>query len=201
MLAQDCDQQDYTKLIQALCTEANVNLITVPENKQLGEWVGLCKLDTEGKARKVVGCSCVVIKVCTRVAPIWRNSLSHVCRKLTRLVVACRITARRARPSTFSRTTSRTALRVFPRLAVGAVTMSMSSLNSSRRRVVYTPILSSMHGSHICFLGVVPPTARARGGPAAARRPSAAAGLQGLEHLLFLPCDSSQNYIRQSSRR
>lgn len=66
VLAQDCDQQDYTKLIQALCTEANVNLITVPENKQLGEWVGLCKLDTEGKARKVVGCSCVVIKVRAR---------------------------------------------------------------------------------------------------------------------------------------
>lgn len=70
VLAQDCDQQDYTKLIQALCTEANVNLITVPENKQLGEWVGLCKLDTEGKARKVVGCSCVVIKVSAQSAAL-----------------------------------------------------------------------------------------------------------------------------------
>ena len=61
VLAQDCDQADYTKLIQALCTEANVNLITVPAAKTLGEWVGLCKLDSEGLARKVVGCSCVVI--------------------------------------------------------------------------------------------------------------------------------------------
>ena len=62
VLAQDCDQPDYSKLIQALCTEANVNLITVPASKTLGEWVGLCKLDAEGMARKVVGCSCVVVK-------------------------------------------------------------------------------------------------------------------------------------------
>lgn len=32
-------------------------------NKKLGEWAGLCKIDKDGKARKIVGCSCVVIKV------------------------------------------------------------------------------------------------------------------------------------------
>lgn len=35
----------------------------VDDNKKLGEWVGLCKIDREGKPRKVVGCSCVVVKV------------------------------------------------------------------------------------------------------------------------------------------
>ncbi|XP_035766346.1 40S ribosomal protein S12 [Neolamprologus brichardi] len=34
----------------------------VDDNKKLGEWVGLCKIDREGKPRKVVGCSCVVVK-------------------------------------------------------------------------------------------------------------------------------------------
>merc|ERR1712243_41118 len=33
-----------------------------PMYKKLGEWAGLCKIDKEGKARKVVGCSCVVVK-------------------------------------------------------------------------------------------------------------------------------------------
>ncbi|KAI6682444.1 hypothetical protein NL676_036325 [Syzygium grande] len=46
----------------ALCSEHNVSLINVPSAKSLGEWAGLCKIDSEGKARKVVGCSCVVLK-------------------------------------------------------------------------------------------------------------------------------------------
>ena len=37
--------------------------IQVEDNKKLGEWAGLCKIDKEGKARKVVGCSVCVVKV------------------------------------------------------------------------------------------------------------------------------------------
>nr|CAD7432065.1 unnamed protein product [Timema monikensis] len=47
----------------ALCNEHQIPLIKVDNNKKLGEWAGLCKIDNTGKARKVVGCSCVVIKV------------------------------------------------------------------------------------------------------------------------------------------
>mmetsp|Transcript_33150 Transcript_33150/g.78634 ORF Transcript_33150/g.78634 Transcript_33150/m.78634 type:complete len:143 (-) Transcript_33150:80-508(-) len=61
VLAEDCNQPDYTKLIEALCHEQNVPLITVPTNKQLGEYCGLCKIDGDGNARKVVGCSCAVV--------------------------------------------------------------------------------------------------------------------------------------------
>ena len=39
----------------------NVHLIRVPQAVQLGEWAGLCKLDADGSARKVVKCSCVVV--------------------------------------------------------------------------------------------------------------------------------------------
>uniref|UniRef100_A0A7N0V7E3 40S ribosomal protein S12 n=1 Tax=Kalanchoe fedtschenkoi TaxID=63787 RepID=A0A7N0V7E3_KALFE len=62
VLAEDCDQPDYVKLVKALCADHGVKLITVPSAKTLGEWAGLCKIDSEGKARKVVGCSCLVVK-------------------------------------------------------------------------------------------------------------------------------------------
>lgn len=42
----------------------------VDDNKKLGEWAGLCKIDKEGKARKVVGCSCVVVKVSKLPNPV-----------------------------------------------------------------------------------------------------------------------------------
>ncbi|KAG1660134.1 hypothetical protein FOA52_003794 [Chlamydomonas sp. UWO 241] len=61
ILSEDCNQPDYTKLITALCAEHNVNLISVPENKLLGQWAGLCKIDPSGEARKVVGCACAVV--------------------------------------------------------------------------------------------------------------------------------------------
>ncbi|KAG1666787.1 40S ribosomal protein S12 [Nymphon striatum] len=62
VLANNCDEPQYVKLVEGLCVEHQINLIKVDSNKKLGEWAGLCKIDKEGKARKVVGCSCVVVK-------------------------------------------------------------------------------------------------------------------------------------------
>jgi len=62
VLAADCNEPAYTKLVEALCAEHGVNLMKVSEKKQLGEWVGLAKLDQEGAVRKAVGCSCTVVK-------------------------------------------------------------------------------------------------------------------------------------------
>ncbi|MRB67606.1 hypothetical protein GH825_30020, partial [Bacillus thuringiensis] len=56
VLANNCDEPMYVKLVEALCAEHGINLIKVDDNKKLGEWAGLCKIDKEGKARKVVGC-------------------------------------------------------------------------------------------------------------------------------------------------
>jgi len=62
VLSASCNEPAYTKLIEALCAEHGVNLMKVSDGKQLGEWAGLAKLDKEGAARKVIGCSCVVVK-------------------------------------------------------------------------------------------------------------------------------------------
>ena len=60
-LAQDCDEPEYTKLVRALCKSRNTPLIMVSQKQELGEWCGLCKIDQEGNAKKVVSCSCAVI--------------------------------------------------------------------------------------------------------------------------------------------
>ncbi|POW04104.1 hypothetical protein PSTT_10649 [Puccinia striiformis] len=62
VLNEGCTEEAYVKLIEALCSEHKINLIKVADGKHLGEWCGLCKIDRDGTARKVVSCSCVVVK-------------------------------------------------------------------------------------------------------------------------------------------
>jgi len=62
VLSNSCNEPAYSKLITALCKEHNIPLIKVEDSKTLGEWAGLCKFNVDGKAVKVVGCSCVVVK-------------------------------------------------------------------------------------------------------------------------------------------
>ena len=62
LLAENCDEANYVRLIEALCLEHQIPMLKIGDNKTLGEWAGLCKIDREGNARKVVGCSCVVVR-------------------------------------------------------------------------------------------------------------------------------------------
>ncbi|KAM0802234.1 50S ribosomal protein L30e-like protein [Usnea florida] len=62
VLNEACEEEAYKKLVVALCGEHDIPLIKVPDGKMLGEWAGLCVLDREGNARKVVNCSCVVVR-------------------------------------------------------------------------------------------------------------------------------------------
>ena len=51
-----------TLSIADLSEELDINLLKVSDPKTLGTWAGLCKIDREGNPRKVVGCSCVVVR-------------------------------------------------------------------------------------------------------------------------------------------
>jgi len=62
VLANSCNEPAYVKLITALCKEHSIPLIKMDDGKTLGEWAGLCKYNSEGKAVKVVGASCIVVK-------------------------------------------------------------------------------------------------------------------------------------------
>ncbi len=61
ILAQDCDNDEITKLVKALCAEGNVSLIQADEGKELAEWCGLCKLNEDGTVKKAVKCAVAVI--------------------------------------------------------------------------------------------------------------------------------------------
>ena len=41
VLAEDCNQPDYKKLVEALCAEQSANLLSVKEAQQLGTWAGV----------------------------------------------------------------------------------------------------------------------------------------------------------------
>ena len=62
VLSNSCNEPAYSKLITALCKEHSIPLIKVEDGQTLGEWAGLCKFNAEGKAVKIVSCSCVVIR-------------------------------------------------------------------------------------------------------------------------------------------
>jgi small subunit ribosomal protein S12e len=78
VLSSGCNEPAYTKLITALCKEHSIPLIKVENGKLLGEWAGLCKYNAEGKAVKVVGCSCVVVEAWGEESAARAYIMDHV---------------------------------------------------------------------------------------------------------------------------
>merc|ERR1712083_852324 len=62
ILAEDCNDPKYKKLVDALAKSSNVPLIEVESRDDLGEWLGHCKYDADGTAKKVKGTSSIAIK-------------------------------------------------------------------------------------------------------------------------------------------
>merc|ERR1712061_544991 len=77
-LAESCNEPTYKKLVQGLASEKNVPLVDVPDNKSLGEWAGLCKIDKDGLPRKVVGASCVAITDFGEEGNAYNYLMNHI---------------------------------------------------------------------------------------------------------------------------
>mmetsp|Transcript_19611 Transcript_19611/g.30218 ORF Transcript_19611/g.30218 Transcript_19611/m.30218 type:complete len:130 (-) Transcript_19611:97-486(-) len=61
VLATDCDDPKYKKLISALAKQNKIPLIEVDSREELGMWLGQCKYDKDGEPRKIKGASSVAI--------------------------------------------------------------------------------------------------------------------------------------------
>merc|ERR1712141_948832 len=64
VLAKNCNEGSYVKLIEALCAEHNIALLKVEDNKKLGEWSGLCKLTKKASQEKLLDAA-VLLSVTT----------------------------------------------------------------------------------------------------------------------------------------
>ena len=68
ILAEDCTEgffiyiDNYKKIVKALCKENKVPIVTIPLGASLGEYIGICKYDSQNTVRKPRKCSSVILK-------------------------------------------------------------------------------------------------------------------------------------------
>lgn len=62
VLAEDCEDEAYKKLITALAAQGSIDMVTVEEREKLAEWVGLARRGPDGEIKKALKCSCIGIR-------------------------------------------------------------------------------------------------------------------------------------------
>ena len=78
VLAEDCEDAKYKKLVTSLCKQNNIPLIEIEKRAELGEWLGQCKYDKAGVARRVRGASSVAIKDYGEESEALQFVLTHI---------------------------------------------------------------------------------------------------------------------------
>merc|ERR1712151_248281 len=61
VLARDCEDTKYKKLVEALTKSNGIPVIPVDHRLDLGQWLGHCKYDKENQPRKTKGTSSVAV--------------------------------------------------------------------------------------------------------------------------------------------
>lgn len=62
VLAKNCNDESYKKVVTALAKQNKIPLLSVDEGEVLGEWLGICKYDKQKNVRKKRKCSSLAIK-------------------------------------------------------------------------------------------------------------------------------------------
>ena len=62
VLANNCSEDTYKKLVEALAKQYQIPVLKVPEGETLGEWIGLSKFILKDKKVKSRKCSSLAIK-------------------------------------------------------------------------------------------------------------------------------------------
>jgi small subunit ribosomal protein S12e len=62
ILSKACDEDNYSRLIKAMCAEHGIPMMQVDDSAVLGTWAGLVKYSEDGEVRKIVKTACVVIQ-------------------------------------------------------------------------------------------------------------------------------------------
>lgn len=81
VLAANCTEEVYVKLVKALAKQNKIPLLEVPEGETLGDWLGHCKYDKNKNIRKKRKCSSLALK--EYPAEIKENERSLIQAKLT----------------------------------------------------------------------------------------------------------------------
>eukprot|EP01053_Blabericola_migrator_P005882 Blabericola_migrator_1__5881@NODE_2979_length_2143_cov_132_835260_g1865_i0_p2_GENE_NODE_2979_length_2143_cov_132_835260_g1865_i0NODE_2979_length_2143_cov_132_835260_g1865_i0_p2_ORF_typecomplete_len154_score40_84Ribosomal_L7Ae/PF01248_26/2_3e15PELOTA_1/PF15608_6/0_013Enolase_C/PF00113_22/0_049PucR/PF07905_11/0_12SpoU_sub_bind/PF08032_12/0_17_NODE_2979_length_2143_cov_132_835260_g1865_i0130591 len=77
-LAANVEEKSISKAVTLLAESKKVPVIEVPDSKELGRWAGLCKIDREGQARKIVPASCVAITNYAMASPAFEYLQKHI---------------------------------------------------------------------------------------------------------------------------
>ena len=75
--AENCNDDEYKKYVQALCEEHQIPFLTAPDNMHLGKYAGFCKLDDKGKKREVDQCSYIALKDWGKKGLTFGGTLSY----------------------------------------------------------------------------------------------------------------------------
>ena len=63
LLAEDCENKDYSNIVTGLCKKYNVKLQMVPQKQLIGKALGLTHIKADGTVKRQMGCgACAIIK-------------------------------------------------------------------------------------------------------------------------------------------